>query len=273
MAVHPLASVAPTAVLGEGVEIGPFAVIGAQVTLGEGCEVLPHGAVLGRTTLGAGCRVFPGAVVGGEPQDLRYSGEPTCLEVGRRNVFREGCTVHRGTAPQKGGRGVTVLGDDNLLMAQSHVAHDVVFGSGCVLANSVAVAGLCEIGAGVTLGGLAGIHQRARVGRLAMVGAGAMVSQDVPPFCIAQGDRARLVGLNVVGLRRAGFGAETILALKHAFTILVERSLLRDVRIARLEELGIEVPEIGEIARFLAGSRRGICRARGAGVACEGDEP
>jgi UDP-N-acetylglucosamine acyltransferase len=216
--------------------------------------------------------VFSGAVLGGEPQDLKYAGEPTRLEVGRRNVFREGCTVHRGTARQKGGRGVTVVGDDNLLMAQSHVAHDVRLGSGCVLANSVAVAGLCEIGMSATLGGLAGIHQRARVGRLAMVGAGAMVSQDVPPFCIAQGDRARLVGLNVVGLRRAGLGAEAILALKEAFALLVDRALLRDVRAARLEEMGIEVPEIGEMARFLASSRRGICRARARDEANEGDE-
>ncbi|MFH1464956.1 MAG: acyl-ACP--UDP-N-acetylglucosamine O-acyltransferase [Pseudomonadota bacterium] len=270
MGIHPLASVAATAVIGEGVEIGPFAVVGPEVVLGEGGEVLAHGVVLGHTTLGAGCRVFSGAVLGGEPQDLRYAGEPTRLEVGRRNVFREGVTVHRGTAEARGGRGVTVLGDDNLFMAQSHVAHDVQLGAGCVLANSVAVAGHCEIGSGATLGGLAGIHQRARVGRLAMVGAGAMVSQDVPPFCLAQGDRARLLGLNVVGLRRAGFPAATMRALKDALAVLADRALLRDQRVVRLEEMGAEVPEVMELAVFLASSRRGVCRSRGAG---DGDDP
>jgi UDP-N-acetylglucosamine acyltransferase len=258
--IHPLAYVDPLAHVAEDASVGPFAVVGAGVTLGAGVELMPHAVVLGPTELGPGCRVFPHAVLGGEPQDLKYRGAPTTLVVGRDNTFREGCTVHRGTLVECGGRGRTVLGDDNLLMAQSHVAHDVIMGDGCVLANSAALAGHAEIGNSSILGGLVGIHQRARIGRLAMVGAGSMVSQDVPPFCMAQGDRARLVGLNLIGLRRAAFDHELISLLKRAWQLLAERNQTRAVALEQMLALGPASPEICELVDFVRASRRGLCR-------------
>lgn len=262
MGIHPLACVDPSAVVGDGAVVGPFAVVGAGVVIGQDAELCAHAVVLGDTLLGSGCRVFPGAVLGAEPQDLKYRGEPTRLRIGARCTFREGCTVHRGTDPAHGGRGETVLGDDVLLMAQSHVAHDAVIGCGCVLANSAAVAGHGRIGDGAVLGGLVGIHQYARVGRLAMVGAGAMVSKDVPPFCIAQGDRARLVGLNTVGLRRAGIPRERIRLLAAGYRVLTDPRLLATERIERLRAMAAEAPELLEVADFAAASRRGLCRRR-----------
>ncbi len=259
MAIHLLAHVDPKATIASDVVIGPFAVVGPEVELGPGVELAAHAVVLGPCSLGAGCRVFPHAVLGGEPQDLKYRGGATCLVVGRDNVFREGCTVHRGTDTRRG-RGETVIGDGNLLMAQSHVAHDVVMGDGCVLANSAAVAGHAVIQTGTILGGLVGIHQHARVGRLAMVGAGSMVSQDVPPFCIAQGDRARLVGLNLIGLRRAGMERELISVLKAAWHLLAEREQPRQQVLDRILELGPELPELVELVNFVRESRRGICK-------------
>lgn len=272
MAIHPLAHVDPEARVAEGSEIGPFAVVGAGVELGVGVELMPHAVVLGPAVIGPGCRVFPHAVLGGEPQDLKYRGAPTLLIVGRNNTFREGCTVHRGTAVEDGGRGRTVLGDGNLLMAQSHIAHDVVMGDHCVLANSAAVAGHAEIQSNTILGGLVGIHQRARVGRLAMVGAGAMVSQDIPPFCMAQGDRARLVGLNLVGLRRAGLPRERIALLKVAWHLLDEGQGSREEVLERILALAPGTPEIEELVAFVRSSKRGICR-RGRAAADGGLEP
>jgi UDP-N-acetylglucosamine acyltransferase len=260
VAIHPLALVDPTAQVADGVEIGPFAVVGPDVVLAEGVELGPHAVVLGPTELGPGCRVFPHAVLGGEPQDLKYRGAPTKLLVGRNNTFREGCTVHRGTARGDGGRGRTVIGDGNLLMAQSHVAHDVIMGDGCVLANSAAVAGHAELADRVTLGGLVGVHQRARLGRLSFVAAGGMVSQDVPPFCMAQGDRARLVGLNLVGLRRAGVGPDRIALLKRAWQLLSDRSQPRNQLLEAILALSPSAPELAELVAFARASERGLCR-------------
>jgi UDP-N-acetylglucosamine acyltransferase len=258
LAIHPLAQVHPKARLAADVEIGPFAVVGPEVELGAGVELMPHAVVLGPTVLGPGCRVFPHAVLGCEPQDLKFGGGATRLVVGARNTFREGCTVHRGT--DAAGLGETRLGDDNLLMAQSHIAHDVVLGDGCVLANSAAVAGHAQLGDGVILGGLVGIHQRARLGRLAFAAAGAMVSQDVPPFCMAQGDRARLVGLNLVGLRRAGMDRELIGLLKRAWQLLGDRSQPRVEILEAVLALAPERAELHELVDFVAGSKRGLCR-------------
>ena len=215
--VHPLAVVEPGARIADGCEIGPFAVIGPQVVLGEGCVVKPHAVVTGDTHLGPGCRIFPGAVVGEIPQDLKYHGEATQLRVGARNAIREGVTLNIGT---EGGGGVTVIGNDNLFMTGSHVGHDARIGSGCVFANQVAVAGHCEIGDRVVIGGLSGIHQFVRIGAGAIIGAVTMVTNDVIPYGLVQGPRGELDGLNLVGLKRAGTSREDITALRVAYAML-----------------------------------------------------
>jgi UDP-N-acetylglucosamine acyltransferase len=258
VAIHPTAIVDPRAELGRGVDVGAYAIVAAGAVLHDGVRVDAHAVIAGPCELGEGSRVHAFACVAGDAQDRKYRGEPSRLVAGRRCVFREGVTVHRGTAA---GDGTTRLGDDVLLMAQAHVAHDCRVGSDVVLANGAALAGHVTVGDGAVFGGLAGVHQFCRVGRLAMVGAGAMVAQDVPPFVLAQGDRARLVGLNRVGLRRAGLAQDSIEALARAFRELFLSG--RPVRgAARAFEVG-GAGEVAELVAFCAEPGRGVCRARG----------
>lgn len=262
MAIHPTAIVDPTVQLGKDVEIGAFSIVRGSVVLGDRVRVGPHAVVTGHTEIGDDTRIFPFASIGDDPQDLKYRGEPTSLIIGARNTFRESSTVNRGTAL---GGGSTRIGDDNLFMAGSHVAHDCVVGSHCVFANYAAIAGHVSVADRVALGGFSGVHQHSRVGRCAMVAGGAMSTQDVPPFCIAQGDRARLLGLNVVGLRRAGFPLPVMTALKDAYRDLFQKGM--PLRIAAehvREEYGQDIPEVIELVDFCESSTRGICRSAGA---------
>jgi len=260
MAAHPTAVVHPDAQIGAGVEIGPFAVIGAQVALADGVRVGPHCVVEGRTTLGPGCELSAHVCLGGGPQDLKHDGSPTRLTVGARTVFREFVTVHAGSSD---GRGETLIGDDSYFMANSHVAHDAVVGSRVMLANSAAIAGHCQVGDGAMLGGLAGIHQHVRIGRLAMVGAGAMCSQDVPPFTIAQGDRARLFGLNIVGLRRADLDPDVIRALKEAWRLVFSSGVAMRAGIHQARQAHGGIAQVQELLAFIESAPRGVCRAAG----------
>ncbi len=260
MPVHPTAVVDPTAELADDVELGPFAVIGADVRLAAGVRVGAHAVISGPARVGENTHIFPHAVLGQDPQDKKYHGEHTALDIGAHNVFREFTTVNRGT---DGGGGVTRIGDRNLFMAYSHVAHDCQVGSGCVFANSVALAGHVRVEDGAVLGGLVGVHQYTRVGRHAMLGGGAMAAQDVPPFTIAQGDRARLFGLNVVGLRRAGFSLAVIQALRSAYRELFQQGIPLRLAIEQVREVYAEVPEVQELVGFVAGSARGVCRSAG----------
>ncbi|HZI05767.1 MAG TPA: acyl-ACP--UDP-N-acetylglucosamine O-acyltransferase, partial [Archangium sp.] len=212
--VHPMAVVHPGARLHETVEVGPYAVIGEKVTIGEGTRVGPHVVIDGRTTIGARNRIFPFAAVGWAPQDLKYAGEDTQLIIGDGNTIRESVTMNIGTV---GGGGVTRVGNNNLFMAYSHVAHDCVVGNGCVIANGVALAGHVQLEDSVILGGLSAVHQFTRLGKHAFIAGGSMVVMDVPPYCTAQGDRAELAGLNVVGLQRHGFSEEQIGRIKEAY--------------------------------------------------------
>ncbi len=261
--IHPTAVVDPSAELGR-VRIGPYAVVGPRVVLHDDVVLDAHAVVLGPTVLGSGCRVHAFACLGGDPQDLKYRGETTRLEVGPRNTFRENVTVSRGTAH---GGGVTRIGADNLFMASSHVAHDCVVGDGCVMANCASLAGHVEVGDGAVIGGLVGVHQHVRVGRLAMLGGGAMVAQDVPPFMLVQGDRARLHGLNVIGLRRAGVASEALRALRRAYRELFQRGRPLRIAIEEVERQEPDVPEVRELLAFLRGSTRGICRPASEGGA------
>jgi UDP-N-acetylglucosamine acyltransferase len=262
MSIHSTAVVSKQAEIDPSVEIGPFAVIEGAVVLHSGVTVGSHAVIKGPTVVGEGTRVFHHAVIGEDPQDLKYAGEATRLEIGKRNTFREFSTAHRGTAGGKGG-GVTRIGDDNLFMAYSHVAHDCVVGNGCVFANCAALAGHVVIQDAAILGGLSGVHQHSRVGRMAMVGGGAMCTQDVPPFTIAQGDRARLFGLNIVGLRRHGVSADTISALRDAYRDLFSQGLPMRIALEQVRASYARVPEVKELVEFIENSARGVCRSVG----------
>ncbi len=259
MTIHASAMVGPSVHVPASVAVGPYCIIEDGVTLEEGVVLGPHCVVHRGTRVGAYTRLAAHVVLGGAPQDARHDPSvQTALVIGRGNHFREFSTAHRGTST---GRAATVIGDDNWFMATSHVAHDCIVGSGCTLANGVALAGHVEVGDGATFGGLSAVHQFARIGRLAMVSGGAMCTQDVPPFTIAQGDRARLRGLNTVGLRRSGVGAEARMALKNAYRLLFLQGLPRQEAIGRVQrELG-EVTEVEELLDFIRGSERGLCRA------------
>ncbi len=255
--IHPTAVIDSGATLGAGVRVGPYAIIGAGVSIGDGTDVGGHVVIEGQTSIGRDNRIFPFASLGGDPQDLKYGGEPTRLEIGDRNTIREFATMNRGT---EGGGGVTRVGNDNLFMAYSHVAHDCVVGDHVVMANAATLAGHVTIEDHAIVGGLVAIHQYSRIGESAILGGGAMVSLDVPPFCVAAGDRARLHGLNVIGLQRRGFDKATISELRGAYRILFQSSLkLRDA-LAQLRERYPHSERVEQLARFIESSERGICR-------------
>jgi len=257
VAIHPTAVVEPGAVLGESCEIGPFAVVGRHARLGPGCSVGAHAVITGRTSLGAGCRVFPHAVIGEVPQDLKYRGEETRLEIGDRNTFREFTTVNLGTA---GGGGVTRIGSGGLFMAYSHVGHDCRIGDGAIIANGVALAGHIEIEDHVHISGLAAAHQFTRIGRLAFVSGLTGVAMDVAPYTTVTGARAELAGLNLVGMQRSGMGEEQIARVKQAYKVFFRSNLQVAEALAQLRaEMGSH-PEIAHFVAFVEASKRGITR-------------
>ena len=257
MAIHPTAVVEPGAELDPSCEVGPLAVIGGKVRMGPGNVVGPHAVVTGRTTLGQGNQIFPHAVVGGPPQDLKYRGEDTLLEIGDRNTFREAVTINLGTVQ---GGGVTKIGNGCLFMAYSHVGHDCVVGDGAIIANSVALAGHVVLEDHVHLSGLAAAHQFTRIGRLSFVSGLTGVVMDVAPYCTVVGARAELAGLNVVGLQRAGMTEEQVGRVKQAYKIVFRSNLGLAEAIAQLDsELGQHV-EVAHLVAFLRGSQRGVTR-------------
>ena len=255
--IHPTAVVDKHAELDGSVEVGPYAVIGPKVKIAKNTRVGAHAVIEGDTTIGQGNVIFQFAAIGAIPQDLKYAGEPTRLVMGDQNTVREFATLHLGTA---GGGGVTRVGNQCLLMANSHIAHDVQLGDGCILANSSALAGHVVVEDRVIFGGLSAVHQFTRIGRLAFVSGGAMVTQDVPPYVTVQGDRAEVVGINTVGLVRAHFKEEQQVRVKNAFKILYRSKLGFREAIAhvRAEHGGHE--EIDHLVAFLENSERGIAR-------------
>ncbi len=267
MAIHPTAIIDPQADLAGSVDIGPYAIIGAGVVLHDDVVVGAHSVISGPTVIGARTHVFHHAVLGEDPQDKKYAGEDTRLLIGEDNVFREFSTANRGTVQ---GGGDTRIGDGNLFMAYSHVAHDCVVGDHCVFANCASLAGHVEIQDGAVLGGLSGIHQFTRVGRCAMVGGGGMVAQDVPPFTIAQGDRARLFGLNIVGLRRNGYRLPAIQALRTVYRELFNQGTPLRIALEQVREVYADMPEVMELVTFIEASKRGVCRAVGPEPTAEG---
>ena len=257
--IHPTAIVAPGAAIGAGVRIGPFCTVGPDVSIGEGAELVSHVVVEGHTRIGAGARLFPFATVGMAPQDLKYGGEPTETEIGPRSVLREHVTVHRGTVT---GTSITRVGADCLLMAVVHVAHDCAIGNGVVIANNVVMGGHVEIGDNAVIGGAAAIHQFVRIGRLAMVGGVSGVEADIIPFGSVVGNRARLAGLNMVGLRRRGCERAQLHTLRAAFRNLFAGTGVFADRLAETRRRWGEDPLVAEMLAFAeAPSRRGLIRA------------
>jgi UDP-N-acetylglucosamine acyltransferase len=253
--IHPTAIVSPEADLGEDVSIGPYAIVGPGVRLGRGTSVGAHAQLKGPTTMGEGNRIFPFAVLGFDPQDLKYAGEPTRLTIGNRNVFREFCTIHRGTA---GGHGETLIADESLFMAYSHVAHDCRIGSHAILSNYVGLAGHIDVGDWAVLGAYVGCHQFVRIGEYAFLGAFTVIRQDVLPYCRTEGADAKTYGINTIGLKRRGFAPERVRALEKAYRLLV-RSKLNTSQ--ALERIAAELPGQEDVARlleFIRGSERGF---------------
>ena len=254
--IHPTAVIDPKAQIGENVEIGPFVVIGEDVQIGDGTKIGPH-CICEFCTSGKN-NLFPGAAyVGMPPQDWSYHGEHTRFTMGDSNVIRENVTLHRGSHATN----LTSMGSNCMLMANSHLGHDCRVGNNVILVNSSAPAGHVHIGDRATISGLVGIHQFTRIGAYAMVSGGGMVNQDIIPYVIAQGDRARPVTLNVVGLKRNGFTPEQIKSIKHVFKTLFFQGLLLKDAIARLRAENLP-PQAALILDFIEGSKRGIARPR-----------
>ena len=247
--IHATAVIGKSAVLGEGVTVGPYSVIEDDVQIGNGTLIFPHVHIASGARIGNDCRIHSGAVLATAPQDLKFAGEKTYLYVGDRTVIRECVTLNRGTVAS----GKTVIGSDNLIMAYVHTGHDCVIGNHVVIANSVQFGGHCEVGDYAVIGGLTGVHQFVRRGRFSMVGGIARASLDVPPFVMAGGhDSFRYEGLNAIGLKRRGFSSEKITLIKSAYRILFQSGLLLNNALEKVKSELPQEPEIIEILDFFA---------------------
>ncbi len=262
MAVHPTAIIEDGAEIGEDVTIGPYSVIGPQVRIGSGCRLHAHVIVDGDTEIGPGCEIWPFASVGATPQDkkLQPDDEIGRLRIGAHNKIREYVTINPGTPKD---RGVTTVGDHNMLLIGCHIGHDAKIGNHVVMTNGSMAAGHTEIADRAILGAMVGIHQFCRIGRLAMAGAGAMVPKDAPPFATVHGDRARIRGVNVIGMRRAGMSGDEIAMVKNAYRMLFWHTGVESERIERVRERFDNHPLVSEILNFMEDTKRGVLMARG----------
>jgi UDP-N-acetylglucosamine acyltransferase len=257
MQIHSTAVVSAKAQIGKDCFIGPYALIGDEVTLGNGVRIDGHCVIDGRTTIGDESHIFPFVSIGLPPQDLKFAGESTETEIGRRNRIREFVTIHRGTS---GGGGLTRTGDDCFLMAQAHVAHDCLLGNHVIMANAATLAGHVIVDDGANIGAYSGVHQFCRVGREAYVGGYSVVVKDALPFALTVGNHAKCYGLNKVGVRRRGYSSETIAALHHAFTLLLASKLNTTQALARIREEIKDSSEVDELIRFIETSKRGVVK-------------
>ncbi len=255
--IHPTAVVSPGARIGDDCFIGPYCVVGNEAQLGEGVRLESHCVVDGRTSIGAGTHVFPFVSIGLASQDLKYKGEPSETVIGERNKIREFVTIHRGTA---GGGMLTRLGDDCLIMAQAHVAHDCLIGNGVIMANGATLAGHVAIEDRANIGAYSGVHQFCRIGREAYVGGYSVVVKDALPFALTVGNHAKCYGLNKVGVRRRGHSKETIAALHHAFHLLLSAKLNTTQAVERIKHEITGSPEVSDLLRFIEASDRGVTK-------------
>ncbi|MBN2539449.1 MAG: acyl-ACP--UDP-N-acetylglucosamine O-acyltransferase [Deltaproteobacteria bacterium] len=257
MNVHPTAIISPGAIVEENVEIGPYSVIGPNVRIGGGTVVGPHAVIEGCTEIGDNCHIFQFVSIGAVPQDLKFGGEESKVIIGKNNTIREFVTIHSSTSADIG---MTYIGDNNLLMAYCHVAHNCILGNNIVMANAANLAGHILIEDFAIIGGLSGIHQFTRVGCHSIIGGASAVAKDVPPYVTVSGNRAKPHGLNLIGLKRRGFPGETIAALKKAYKIVYRSSLLLSVALERVRAEVDDLPEVRHFVEFIENAKRGICR-------------
>lgn len=254
--IHPTALIDPSAQIDPSSAVGPFTVIGPDVIIGKNNKIGPH-CVIENTTMGDENEIIASAFIGVKPQDLSYKGEPTRVTMGNRNQIRECVTIHRSTHLDS----PTSIGDGCLLMANAHVAHDCHLGNHIIIANSTGIAGHVTVEDRVVMSGMVGIHQFVRIGTMAMLSGGAMIPLDIPPYCIAQGERARLVGLNIVGMRRGGLSRETMTQIKRAYKLLFRSGKRLEDSIAELEAAA-PCPEVRHMIDFCKASKRGVTMAK-----------
>jgi UDP-N-acetylglucosamine acyltransferase len=255
--IHPTALVDPKATLGTGVQVGPYAIIGPDVQLGDACRVGHHATIEGPSKIGPRNEFFPYAAIGFKTQDVKYKGEPTHLEIGEGNTFREFTTVHRGTGPGE----TTVIGNGNLFLAYSHVAHNCIVGNKTIFSNNATIAGHVIVGDYAVISGLSAVHQFCRIGAHAIIGGCAKIVQDVPPFLIADGNPANLRGVNHVGLERRGFQEDDIKALRRAYRLLADKTLNFGQSVAKIEASD-DAPNtyVKYLVAFLKSTERGVIR-------------
>ncbi|WP_417658444.1 acyl-ACP--UDP-N-acetylglucosamine O-acyltransferase [Pseudidiomarina sp.] len=254
--IHPTAIIDDSARIGKNVEIGPYTIVGANVEIGDNCVIGPHVVLRGPTTLGKNNRIFQFASVGEDCQDKKYKGEPTRLVIGDNNVIRECVTIHRGTVQDQG---LTQLGNNNLLMAYVHVAHDCMVGDNVILANNTTLAGHVHVGDWAILGGFTGVHQFCHIGAHAFTAVNSVVVQDIPPYIMAQGHNAAPRTINAEGLKRRGFKPNQILNIKRAFKLLYRQGLTIQEAVEKMRELDAEI-ELQPMIDFVLNSPRGIIR-------------
>lgn len=254
--IHPTAIVDPGAAIGDGTEIGPYCVIGAGVELGENCVLLSHVTISGPSKIGANNKFFPYGSIGQQTQDLKYQGEPTHLEIGNGNSFREFATVHRGTLPGS----YTRIGSGGNFLSYSHIAHDCIVGDNVIFSNNGTLGGHVEVGDYAIIGGLTAIHQFCRIGRFALTGGCSKIVQDVPPFMIADGNPAIVRGINQVGMERNGFGPDAIRRIREAYRLIYRSACNVKQASERIKTTLEPAPEIEHLLEFIASSPRGIIR-------------
>jgi UDP-N-acetylglucosamine acyltransferase len=257
MQIHPSAIVSKKAKLADDVRVGPYTIIGDNVTIGEGTKVGACCVIDGNVTIGGSCEIFTGAIIGSQPQDLKFKGEKSFLEIGDNNVIREYCTFNLGTG--EGGR--TVVGSNNLFMAYAHIAHDCVVGNDCIIANNGTLAGHVTIEDRAIVGGLVAIHQFVRIGALSIVGGCSKVVQDIPPYSTCDGHPTRVYGLNIIGLKRSGIAKGSIEHLNQAFRILFNSGLSIKHALERIEKEIASCKEVSYLVDFIKNSQRGISRS------------
>ena len=256
--IHPTAVIHPRAKIGKNVQIGPYAVIDENVEIGDGTKIMSHAVITGWTGIGEDCVIYPGAVVGSEPQDLKFKGEKSYVFIGNRTTVRECATIHRGC----GAETETRIGDDCLLLAYTHVAHNCTVGNNVIMSNSAMIAGHVVVEDRVVIGGITGVHQFVRIGRNAMIGGASKLVQDVVPYTIVDGHPAKVSGLNNVGISRAGISIESRRNIKKAYKILYRSGLSLSQAIEVIEQDVDSCEEIEHFLRFLRNAERGICRNR-----------